>query len=172
MTRLPADSLLRALMLLVVCGACRAAGDHGTTFAGGPLITAAAQATLDIIRQPAFLLDVTRKATHLTDRLRQLRQQLDDSRSSDGVRVVDIRNLGYDFATDSGHGQGLLVGLELNAPVKAIITKAAQAGVVLISAGDNTLRLVPPLVIDTDEIDRAVDVIAHICKSHAVQQLK
>ena len=148
------------------------AGDHGTTFAGGPLITAAAQATLDIIRQPDFLHDVTRKASHLTDRLRQLRQQLDSSSGPDGVRVVDIRNLGFDFKSDSGRGQGLLVGLELNAPVKNIITKAAHAGVVLISAGDNTLRLVPPLVITTQEIDRAVDVIADICKSNTVQQLK
>ena len=151
-----------------------AAGDHGTTFAGGPLITTAAQATLDVIRQPAFLRDVAHKAAHLTNRLRRLKQQLSDSagQRADGVQVVDIRNLGYDFKTDSGSGQSLLVGLELNAPVKNIITKAAQAGVVLISAGDNTLRLVPPLVITTEEIDRAVDVIAHICSSHTVQQLK
>ena len=150
------------------------AGDHGTTFAGGPLVTAAAQATLDIIRQPAFLHGVTHKATHLTNRLRHLKQQLAEGggQQQDGVRVVDIRNLGYDFATDKGEGQGLLVGLELNAPVKNIITKAAHAGVVLISAGENTLRLVPPLVITTQEIDRAVEVITEICKSHTVQQLR
>ena len=151
---------------------CRAAGDHGTTFAGGPLITTAAQATLDVIRQPAFLDDVTRKATHLTNRLRQLRQQLAHSHSGDAVHVADIRSLGYDFAADRGSGQGLLIGLELNAPVKQVIHKAAQAGVLLISAGDNTLRLVPPLVIAAHEIDRAVDVIADICASHTVQQLK
>lgn len=155
------------------CCCYRSAGDHGTTFAGGPLITTAAQATLDIIRDPAFLLDVTRKATHLTNRLRQLKQQLDSSqKGADGVRVVDIRSLGYDLKTDRGDGQGLLIGVELNAPVKNLITKAAHAGVVLISAGDNTLRLVPPLIISTEEIDRAVDVIANICKSHTVQQLK
>ena len=154
------------------CCCCRAAGDHGTTFAGGPLITTAAQATLDIIRQPAFLKDVTRKGTHLTNRLRQLRRQLDSSQQPDSVRVVDIRSLGYSFTADTGDGQGLLIGLELNAPVKHLITKAAQAGVVLISAGDSTLRLVPPLVITIEEIDAAVDIIADICTSHTVQELK
>ena len=148
------------------------AGDHGTTFAGGPLVCTAALATLNVIRQPAFLQSVRDNGAHLVDRLRRLRQRLQKDNKADGVRVVDIRSIGYDGAKDEGKGEGLLVGLELNAPVKRIITMAAQRGVVCISAGDQILRLVPPLVITRQQIDAAVDVLEDICATHTVAELR
>ena len=147
-------------------------GDHGTTFAGGPLVCSAALATLGVIREERFLADVRDKAAHLVSRLKALRRSLDAAAKRDGVRVVELRSIGYDFASDSGTAEGLLVGLELNAPVRLIITRAAQKGVVFISAGDRVLRLVPPLVITKEEIDRAMDVLSSICTEATVTELQ
>ena len=79
--------------------------------------------------------------------------------------------MGYDFSRDSGEGQGLLVGLELNAPVKRILALAAERGVLLISAGDRVLRLVPPLIISEQQIDAVMDVLSEICSSSTVAEL-
>ena len=147
-------------------------GDHGTTFAGGPLICAAALATLQVINQPAFLQEVREKGAHLVERLRALKRRLEREGREDGVRVVDIRSIGFDCARDEGQGQGLLVGLELNAPVKSIITRAAHRGVVCISAGEQVMRLVPPLVITREQIDEAMDVIEDICATSTVTELR
>jgi acetylornithine/succinyldiaminopimelate/putrescine aminotransferase len=87
------------------------------------------------------------------------------------VRVVEIRSVGYDFSRDSGEGQGLLVGLELNAPVQRILAQAAERGVLLISAGEKVLRLVPPLIISEKEIDTVMDVVSGICGSSTVAEL-
>ena len=147
-------------------------GDHGTTFAGGPLVCKAALATLGVIAEEGFLREVREKGAYLVERLRGLRRRLEREGREGGVRVVDIRSMGYSFERDEGEGQGLLVGLELNAPVKEIITRAAQRGVVCIGAGEQVLRLVPPLVITKEEIDAAVDVIEDICATCTVVELR
>lgn len=113
-------------------------GDHGSTFAGGPLVTRAAQVVVRRIADPAFLADIAAKGEYLTERLKRL--------ESDAVVAV--------------RGAGLLIGVELNHPVKDILTAARERGVLLLSAGDNVLRLAPPLVITKTELDTAVEVLA------------
>lgn len=147
-------------------------GDHGTTFAGGPLICTAALATLKVINQPAFLADVKRKGALLVNRLKKIADELALNKSADSIQVVDIRSAGYDFKTNSGQGEGLIVGFEINAPVKDIIKQAADRGVVFINAGEQTLRLVPPLVIEDAQINQACDIIQEILKSTTVSALK
>ncbi len=115
-------------------------GDHGNTFAGGPLVCTAANAVFDRVNQPGFLSQVMENGAYLRARLAAL--------ESDSI--VAIR------------GSGLLVGVELNMPVKPIIDAAREQGLLLINAGENVLRLAPPLIISRDEIDLAVAVIGSI----------
>jgi predicted acetylornithine/succinylornithine family transaminase len=112
-------------------------GDHGSTFAGGPLVCRAAQVVFDRVSRPEFLEAVRRNGRHLSACLESLGHE----------HIVDVR------------GAGLLVGVELAGPVKPLLTAAAARGLILINAGENVLRLAPPLVVSREQIDFAVAVI-------------
>jgi predicted acetylornithine/succinylornithine family transaminase len=112
-------------------------GDHGSTFAGGPLVCRAAQVVFDRVNRPEFLEQVRRNGRHLVACLESLGHD----------RIVEVR------------GAGLLVGVELAGPVKPVIAAAAARGLILINAGENVLRLAPPLIVNREQIDFAVAVI-------------
>lgn len=113
-------------------------GDHGSTFAAGPLVCAAANVVFDRVNQPAFLEKVRFHGSYLQHRLQMV--------ESDKITAV--------------RGLGLLVGLELNVPAAPIIAAARERGLILIGAGENVLRFAPALVVDKVEIDTAVDILA------------
>jgi acetylornithine/succinyldiaminopimelate/putrescine aminotransferase len=113
-------------------------GDHASTFAAGPLICRAAMVVFDRISEPAFLSQVRARAAYLAHRLETL----------EVASIVEIR------------AAGLLVGVELNRPVAPVISAAREAGLIVINAGDNVLRLAPPLIIGDEEIDEAVRILA------------
>jgi len=125
------------LVTQAVAGVMRP-GDHGSTFAAGPLVCRAALAVFERISEPAFLDRVRAQAAYLAHRLETLEAEA----------IVDIRAV------------GLLVGLELDRPVAPLITAAREAGLIVINAGENVLRLAPPLIIGREEIDEAVRVLA------------
>jgi acetylornithine/N-succinyldiaminopimelate aminotransferase len=110
-------------------------GDHGSTFAGGPLITAAALEVFNRVSQPDFLAHVREMGDYLMNRLRGL--------NSPAVR--DVR------------GRGLMVGVELNVPVKPIIDGGHKQGLILVNAGPNVLRLIPPLIVEKQHVDALID---------------
>lgn len=112
-------------------------GEHGSTFAAGPLVARAACVVLDRIRQPAFLAHVRDVGAYLRDRVTALASP----------RVVDVR------------GRGLFVGVELDRPVKDVIDAARGRGVLFISAGTHVIRLCPPLIVTRDDVDLAVDTL-------------
>jgi predicted acetylornithine/succinylornithine family transaminase len=112
-------------------------GDHGSTFAGGPLVCHAAVVVFDRINQPVLLESVRAKGTYLQERLCQLESQ----------HVAAVR------------GAGLLVGVELNIPAAPIIASAREQGLILINSGENVLRLCPPLIVEQAHIDQAVMTI-------------
>ena len=114
-------------------------GDHGSTFAAGPLVCAAANVVFDKVNQPDFLQSVQENGAYLMRRLQTL--ELD--------HIVDVR------------GQGLLVGVALNQPAAPIMAAARGKGVLILTAGDNVLRLAPPLIVSKGEIDTAVTTIAN-----------
>lgn len=118
-------------------------GDHGSTFAAGPLVCSVAQVVLDRIADLDFLDSVHRKSEHLRSRLSQLQSS----------RIVDIRGL------------GLLIGVEFDRPVNPLIELALGKGLILISAGERILRLCPPLIISREEIDTAVSTLAECLDS-------
>ena len=126
-------------------GACLAApavasafrpGDHATTFGGGPVQSAAALATLDVIESEGL---VTR-STHIGARL-----------TADLGARVKVR------------GRGSMLGLDLGAPLAAeVVQRAMDRHVLVNEVTSSVVRLTPPLVITDDEIDRAVGVLAEV----------
>jgi predicted acetylornithine/succinylornithine family transaminase len=112
-------------------------GDHASTFAAGPLVCAAALVVFDRLSAPDFLADVRAKAGYLREGLERLQSDF----------IVDVRSA------------GLLVGVELNVPVAPLMTAARQNGLLVINAGENVLRLAPPLIISREEIDQALTIL-------------
>ncbi len=109
-------------------------GDHGSTFAGGPLICAGALACIQVIKEEKLVERSEEMGAYLKSRLAEL-------------------------APNEIRGLGLMVGLDLDADCKALVEKALAKGVILNSTGEHTLRFVPPLVVGKDEIDKMVSVI-------------
>ncbi|MFL5899341.1 MAG: aspartate aminotransferase family protein [Solirubrobacterales bacterium] len=112
-------------------------GDHGSTFAGGPVATAAALAVLEIVDDPVLLRQVRELGAYLREKLEAL----------DGVRET--------------RGRGLMVGVALEEGLEAaaIGSDLLERGLVVNAPRPDTLRLLPPLVIDSDHVDLAVDLV-------------
>jgi acetylornithine/N-succinyldiaminopimelate aminotransferase len=112
------------------------AGTHGTTFGGNPLAMAVGNAVLDVVLGPGFIDDVRQKALRLRQRLAELKDRHPDV-------IAEVR------------GEGLLLGLKLKVPNTDFTRMAREAGILIIPAGDNVVRLLPPLIIGDDEITEA-----------------
>lgn len=115
------------------------AGSHGSTFGGNPICTAAAAATMDIIFNSNFLSEAANKGEVLFD---SLHKDLGDL-----VCVKEIRGL------------GLMAGIELTIAVQPILAELRNAGLIVLPAGEKVIRLLPPLNITSDEIQKAVNII-------------
>jgi acetylornithine/succinyldiaminopimelate/putrescine aminotransferase len=126
-----------AILVTEAVAAVMQPGDHGSTFAGGPLVCRAAEVVFDRVSQPAFLQQVAENG----ERLRGL---LADMASP---HVVDVR------------GAGLLVGVELDTAAAPVMAAARERGLLIINAGENVIRLAPPLIVGPDEIDTAVGIL-------------
>lgn len=108
-------------------------GDHGCTYGGNPFVCAVSNTVVDIVSQPSFLETVKEKSNYLISGLEDL---------MDGHKTIqEIR------------GKGLMLGLLLNRPAGEIIERSAAENVLTVSAGEDVLRIVPPLNITYDEID-------------------
>ena len=112
-------------------------GDHASTFGGGALVSAAALASIDVIRKENLVLRSEELGAYMRSELNKLRPR-------------EVRGL------------GLMIGLDLDADCKQLIQKAAQNGVLLNNTGDHTIRLVPPLVVTKEQIDKVVNVIGEL----------
>jgi len=115
-------------------------GTHGSTFGGNPLACAAGNAVLDVLAAEGFLGQVQSVAAALAT-------MLDGLVARHPTVFADRR------------GMGLLVGLKCVPPVAQVQAAAAQAGLLCVTAGDNVLRLVPPLVVTEDECAQAVAML-------------
>ena len=112
-------------------------GSHGTTFGGNPLAMAVGNAVLDVVLEKGFLDEVKRKGLLFRQRLAELQDRYP------GV-IGEIR------------GDGLMLGLKGVVPNGDIVAAARERHVLMIAAGDNVVRLLPPLVISDDEIAEAM----------------
>ena len=125
-------------------------GVHGTTFGGNPLAMAVGNACYDELSKPALLEHVNLMANHLGQALEGLKDRHPDL-------VVDVR------------GKGLLRGIKLTINPKDIQGKLRDRKVLVGVAGDNVLRLAPPLIIDETQISEAVDAIDAVLTAYATQ---
>lgn len=112
-------------------------GDHGTTFGGNPLSTAAALATLKAVEQEELVRKSHEKGQWLTEKIQALNEN----------RINEIR------------GKGLMIGIEFDFETKPLVQKMLEHGVLANATAGNVLRLVPPLVISYDELESVVEVM-------------
>ncbi|MBK9942800.1 MAG: acetylornithine/succinylornithine family transaminase [Kouleothrix sp.] len=115
---------------------------HGSTFGGGPLACAAARAALRELIERDLPRQAAEKGAYLLERLRALKL----------ARVREVRGL------------GLLIGLELKERVQPFLAALMERGVLALPAGPNVLRLLPPLVIEYDQLDHVVAAIAEVLR--------
>jgi len=115
------------------------AGDHGTTYGGNPFVCAAVNAVLDIFEEEKIIDNVKTVGAYLEEQL--------DKLSSETASIVTRR------------GKGLMQGLVVTCPPKDIINKALEKGLVVISAGSDVIRMLPPLVITKENVDEMIGIL-------------
>ena len=125
-------------------------GTHGSTYGGNPLAMAACEAVLDIVAEPAFLENVRM----MGDRLRQALEQM-------------IPN--HDDLFESVRGVGLMLGVKMKSDSRAFVNFARAHGILTVSAGDNVVRLLPPLVIEESHIRECVDKLSAAATAYKAQ---
>jgi acetylornithine/N-succinyldiaminopimelate aminotransferase len=115
-------------------------GDHGTTFGGGPFITSVAKYVVERISQPEFLAQVNEVGDYLMDRLQEI----------NSPHIKEVR------------GKGLMVGVEFTMDAAPIIEAGFKHGLIMVNAGQNVIRFVPPLVVQKQHVDTLVDRLTAI----------
>jgi acetylornithine/N-succinyldiaminopimelate aminotransferase len=119
------------------------AGSHGSTFGGNPLAMAVGNAVLDIILADGFLANVERMGDLLRARLETLAQRYP-------ALYAEVR------------GAGLLLGLRAVAPNGDVVSRLRDAGLLTVPAGDNVVRVLPPLIIDESHVDAAMAIFEQV----------
>jgi acetylornithine/N-succinyldiaminopimelate aminotransferase len=120
------------------------AGTHGSTFGGNPLAMAAANAVLDVMLADGFLERVRRTSLVLKQKLAELKDRHPSV-------IVEVR------------GEGLLVGLRAVVPNGELVDELRAEKMITVAAGDNVVRLLPPLIVSEDEVAEAVRRIDRAC---------
>ena len=111
-------------------------GTHGTTFGGNPLAMAVGNAVLDVVLEPGFIDHVRQTALRLKQSLAELKDRHPDV-------IAEIR------------GEGLMLGLKLHTLNTEFVSEARAQGILVVGAGDNVVRLLPPLIISDAEVAEA-----------------
>jgi len=117
-------------------------GDHGTTFGGGPLVAAVANHVVRRIAEPAFLQAIRENGEWMSERLSSI------ARKSDRVRAV--------------RGMGYMWGVDVVDLASEVVQRGWDEGLLVITAGDHTLRLLPPLVIERNDLERGLSILERI----------
>lgn len=125
-------------------------GHHGTTFGGGPLVCAAALAVLDTLESDGLLEHAHKVGMAMKARL--------DNELGALAGVKEIR------------GQGLMIGIELDRPCGELVTKAMHNGLLINVTRDKVVRLLPPLILTTQEADMLLDILIPLIQSFVDQQ--
>lgn len=120
-------------------GAAMVPGDHGTTYGGNPLATAAVSEVFDLFEETKLLEHVNTISAYLEKKLDEVVSEFDN---------VTARR-----------GKGLMQGLVLTTPVGDSVKKCLSNGLVVISAGSDVLRIVPPLIITEADVDKMIDIL-------------
>lgn len=123
-------------------------GDHASTFGGNPIATTGAKVVIDEIINQNLLKKVEETGNYLKEKLTFLKEKYEI--------IKDIR------------GIGLMLGMELSCAPSEIISQCQKSGLLLIGAGGNTIRFVPPLIISKEHVDEAVSILEKVLKESQV----
>jgi acetylornithine/N-succinyldiaminopimelate aminotransferase len=126
-------------------------GTHGSTYGGNPLAMAAGQAVLDVVAAPEFLEHVTRMGERLRGALEQM-----------------IPN--HDHLFESVRGVGLMLGIKMKTDSRAFVTYLRDHGLLTVAAGDNVMRVLPPLVIEESHVTEFVERLSEAARWYEVPQ--
>lgn len=122
-------------------------GTHGSTYGGNPLAMAAGMAVLDVVAEPDFLKHVREMGERLTHAVEQMIPNHDDLFT--GIR-----------------GRGLMLGLQMTEATRPFVNFARQFGILTVAAGDNIVRLLPPLNIEEEHIKEAVEKLSEAAAAY------
>ena len=114
-------------------------GDHGTTYGGNPLCCAAVSKTIEIFEKEHMLDHVNEIAPYLTQKLQEIVDTCD--------AAVKVK------------GRGLIQGLQITKPLGEVTAKALEEGLLIIGAGTDVIRMIPPLVIGKEQVDEMVEIL-------------
>ena len=127
-------------------------GTHGSTYGGNPLAMAAGSAVLDVILEPGFMEQVTTTGERLRGALEQLLPNHDD-------------------LFDHVRGLGLMLGVKLKTDSRAFVAHLRDNhGLLTVAAGDNVVRVLPPLVIDEGHINEFIEKLSAGARSYTIPQ--
>jgi acetylornithine/N-succinyldiaminopimelate aminotransferase len=115
-------------------------GDHGSTFAGGPLVCHVAEYALERIAQPDFLAHVEKMGEYLRERLSEI----------NSPHITEVR------------GRGLMVGVEFDIDANKVVEKLQERRILTVNAGPNVLRVIPPLIVEEAHIDQFADALTAV----------
>ena len=124
-------------------------GTHGSTYGGNPLAMAAGQAVFDVVANEEFLANVRQMGERLRSALEQM-----------------IPN--HDHLFDSVRGLGLMLGIKMKADSRAFVTYLRTKGILTVAAGDNVMRVLPPLIIDESHIREFVEGLSAAAAEYEV----
>ncbi len=124
-------------------------GTHGSTYGGNPMAMAAGQAVFDIVANEAFLSEVRQKGERLRSALEQM-----------------IPN--HDHLFESVRGVGLMLGIKMKADSRAFVTYLRSKGLLTVAAGDNVMRVLPPLTIEEEHIREFVETLSAAAAQYEV----
>ena len=120
-------------------GSAMKPGDHGSTYGGNPMAGQACRTVFKIIEEEKLL-------DHVQEISKYLHEQLD--------KLVAK----YDFIKEK-RGLGLMIGLEFDHPVKPYIQKMLDKGLIMVTAGTNVIRMLPPFIINKDDVDKMINIL-------------
>ena len=120
-------------------------GTHGSTYGGNPLAMAAANAVLDIMLEPNFLDSVQEKSAYLKKKLKKLVKS-------------------YPNVIETVRGTGLMLGIKCCVPNLDLMTAFRNHKLLTVVAGENVLRILPPLNVEISELDEAIEIMDKVCK--------
>ena len=135
---LPAGALLGKSSLAPAFGP----GSHGSTFGGNKLAMAAALETLHIMKEAGFLEEVRSKSAILMEQLQLAFQN--------HPKISSVRGL------------GMMIGIETSASLSRLVEAARQKGLIILTAGENVIRLLPPLTISKEEIQQGIAILKEV----------
>ena len=122
------------------CSSVLTKGQHGSTFGGNPVSCAAGNYVMDIVSKQSFLDEVKAKGEYLVNKLRELGKET----------ILEVR------------GMGLMVGIKTSLVPGEVSVKALESGLIVLTAGKDVVRLLPPLVISYEEIDEGVEILSQL----------